>query len=388
LKTVGNRSRRIVVAPDAFKGSLSAGEVARALIRGMAHTFPDAEYVAVPVADGGEGTAQALVDATGGQMRTVTVDGPLGEPVEAFFGVLGDGVTAVVEMAAASGLPLVPPHRRNPLVASSAGTGQLIRAALDAGCRKIILGLGGSATNDGGAGMAAALGAKLLDAHGRPIPPGGAGLASLARIDVSALDPRLAETEVVAACDVDNPLTGPRGASRVFGPQKGATPAMVEQLDAALAHYGRVLARDLGIDVVHRPGAGAAGGMGAGAMAFLRARLVSGVDLVMEAVGLAEKLEGAWLAITGEGRLDGQTARGKAPAGVARLAARAGVPVIGVAGGLGPGSEEQLRPLGFAALLSVTDGPMDVETAMARAESLIEAAGRTIGALLALGQRP
>lgn len=381
-------TRRIVVAPDAFKGSLSAVRVAEALIRGMAQTFPDAEYVAVPIADGGEGTVQVLVEATGGSIHPVTVEGPLGEPVQAFFGVLGDGVTAVVEMAAASGLPLVPPERRNPLVASSVGTGQLIRAALDAGCRKIILGLGGSATNDGGAGMATALGARLLDAQGRPIPRGGEGLAFLERIDVSAMDPRLAHTEIIAATDVDNPLAGPRGASRIFGPQKGATPEMVERLDAALAHYGRVLARELGVDVAERPGAGAAGGVGAGAMAFLGARVVSGVELVMETVGLAQKLEGAWLVITGEGRLDGQTARGKAPAGVARLAAQAGVPVIGVAGSLAPDAEDQLRPLGFAALLSVTDGPMDVETAMARAEELLEAAGRTLGALLRLGQRP
>lgn len=376
---------RIVVAPDSFKGSLSSLEAAHALIRGMQEELPDVRFEAVPMADGGEGTVQALVAATGGQLREAVVTGPLGEPVRAVYGLLGDGQTAVIEMAAASGLPLVPPERRNPLVTTSAGTGELVRAALDAGCRRLILGIGGSATNDGGAGMMMALGAKLLDEAGQPIPPGAAGLEKLAKIDASGMDPRLGETQILVACDVDNPLCGPQGASAVFGPQKGATPDMIPRLDRALARYGQLLARDLGKDVAHRPGAGAAGGMGAGVMAFLEATLRPGVEIVIDVVGLQEKLRAADLVITGEGRLDAQTARGKAPAGVARVASRLGVPVLAVAGAIEPGADRLLRGQGFAALIPIVDGPMTLEAAMERTRELLEATGRRIGALLRLG---
>nr|MBP6500996.1 glycerate kinase [Thauera sp.] len=277
---------KIVIAPDSYKESLSALEVAQAVEAGFRQVFPDADYVLVPVADGGEGTVDAMVAATGGRKETVTVSGPLGEPVEAFYGLTGDGDTAVIEMAAASGLALVPPDRRNPLLTSSRGTGELIRAALDAGARRFILGIGGSATNDGGAGMVQALGARLLDLEGRELDGSGGDLARLERIDVSALDPRLAECRIEVACDVDNPLTGARGASAVFGPQKGATPEMVQALDANLARLARIVGRDLGVAVDTVPGAGAAGGMGAAMLAFFGATLKPGIEIVTAAVDL------------------------------------------------------------------------------------------------------
>lgn len=341
----------------------------------------------MPIADGGEGTVEALVTATSGTVHSIRVMGPLGEPVDAFFGVLGDSRTAVVEMAAASGLPLVPEGRRDPLRATSYGTGQLLAAALDTGCRRIILGIGGSATNDGGAGMVMALGARLLDEQGELIPLGAAGLERLHRIDASGLDPRLNEVEIVVASDVDNPLTGPEGATYVFGPQKGVKPHQLPRLDAALARFGDIIARDLGVDVAQRPGAGAAGGMGAAAMAFFGAALRPGADIVLDTVGFPAAVAGADAVLTGEGRLDAQTARGKGPAAVARLASQAGVPVIGVAGSVEAGADDALRELGFVTLLSIVDGPMDVKEAMERGESLLERTGRIIGSLLAVGRR-
>jgi len=261
---------KIVIAPDSFKGSLTALEAANAIEDGFRRVFPEAEIVKVPMADGGEGTVQSLVDATGGRIVKRIVTGPLGDKVEAQFGILGDGKTAVIEMASASGLPLIPPHKRNPMVTTTYGTGELIKAALDMDCRKFIIGIGGSATNDGGGGMAQALGVKLLDKDGNDIPFGGKGLLKLNRIDISTLDPRIAESEIVVACDVDNPLTGPRGAARVYSPQKGATPEMVEILEKALERFAEVVKRDLGKDVKNIPGAGAAGGLGAGLMASTR----------------------------------------------------------------------------------------------------------------------
>ena len=326
---------KIVIAPDSYKESLSALEVAQAVEAGFRQVFPDADYVLVPVADGGEGTVDAMVAATGGRKETVTVSGPLGEPVEAFYGLTGDGDTAVIEMAAASGLALVPPDRRNPLLTNSRGTGELIRAALDAGARGFILGIGGSATNDGGAGMVQALGARLLDLEGRELDGSGGDLARLERIDVSALDPRLAECRIEVACDVDNPLTGARGASAVFGPQKGATPEMVQALDANLARLARIVGRDLGVAVDTVPGAGAAGGMGAAMLAFFGATLKPGIEIVTAAVDLDTHVRDADLVITGEGRIDFQTVHGKTPIGVARVAKRHGKPVIGIAGSLG-----------------------------------------------------
>ncbi|MGB9859376.1 MAG: glycerate kinase, partial [Moorellaceae bacterium] len=272
--------RRIVIAPDSFKESLDAPQVAAAIAAGIKRVLPEVETVEVPLADGGEGLTTTLVAATGGRLMTATVTGPLGEPVTAKWGILGDGRTAVIEMAQASGLPLVPKEKRNPLYTTTYGTGELIRQALEEGCRRLIVGIGGSATNDGGAGMAQALGVKLLDQSGQDIPWGGIGLERLARIEMQDLDPRVKEAEILVACDVDNPLCGPRGASAVYGPQKGATPEMVRRLDAALAHLADIIARDLGLQVRDLPGAGAAGGLGAGLVAFLGATLRRGIELV------------------------------------------------------------------------------------------------------------
>ena len=276
---------RVLVAPDSFKGSAAALAVAQAMARGVRAVFPEAEVLPVPIADGGEGTVEALVVATGGALREATVTGPLGQPVVARWGVLGDGETAVVEMAAASGLPLVPRERRDPRRTTTRGTGELMRAALDAGSRKLVVGIGGSATNDGGTGMARALGARFLGPDGAELPEGGAALARLDRVDLSGLDPRLAGAELLVACDVDNPLTGPRGASAVYGPQKGATPEMVRELDAALCRFAERAREATGRDVAGRPGAGAAGGLGAGLLFFTPARLRPGVEIVLEATG-------------------------------------------------------------------------------------------------------
>ena len=375
---------RVVIAPDSFKGSATAQQVAAALAAGWHREWPETHIDAVPVADGGEGTVDAMVHATSGRFAEAFVTGPLGEPVTARYGILGDGATAVIEMAAASGLTLVPAHARDPRRTTTRGTGELILAALDAGCRRIIVGIGGSATNDGGAGMAQALGVRLLDEAGNDLPPGGGALRRLARIDVSGLDPRVREAELVVACDVDNPLTGPRGASRVFGPQKGATPDMVDELDAALTHYAAVILRDLGLDVTKLPGAGAAGGLGAGLVAFCGATLRPGAAIVLEAVGLERYVRVADLVITGEGRLDGQSAAGKAPVAVARLAKRWGKPVIAVAGALGDDADE-LATTGIDAAVAITARPMSLEEAMARTEELLEACGRRLARLVRVG---
>ncbi len=361
---------RIVIAPQGFKGSLTATEIARAIEQGVKRALPAVETVIVPVADGGDGTLQALVDSSGGHVQAATVTGPLGKPVAAQWGSLGDGATAVIEMARASGLALLKLEERDPLLATTRGTGDLIRVALDSGNRKFIVGIGGSATNDGGAGMAQALGARLLDAQGRDLPPGGAALARLARIDVSGMDRRLKESKITVACDVNNPLCGPTGASAIFGPQKGATPEMVRQLDAALSHYADVIERDMGADVRNRPGAGAAGGLGSGLMAFLKAELRPGVDIVLEAVDLEGKLPGADLVITGEGQIDRSTAFNKAPVGVARFAKKRGIPVIAIAGSLGEGFH-QMHDLGIDAVFSLVNGPMPLADAMARTRELI-----------------
>jgi glycerate kinase len=364
---------KIVVAPDSYKGSLSAVAVADAIARGAAAVFPGAQIARVPVADGGEGTVEALVVATGGHVEERTVRGPLGEPVRARWGVLGGAGGAVVEMAAASGLPLVLPARRDPRVTSTYGTGELLRAALDAGVRRVVLGIGGSATNDGGAGLARALGVRFLDAAGAELPEGGAALARLDRIDLSGLDPRLSEVELEVACDVDNPLTGPRGASAIYGPQKGATPELVRVLDAALERYAAVARAATGRDVAGRPGAGAAGGLGAGLLFFTPARLRPGVEIVLEAAGFDALVRGADLVVTGEGRTDFQTAMGKAPAGVAAAAKRHGVPVVCLAGGLGDGADDVLAR-GVDALASTVPSPMTLEEAVLGGAALVEAA--------------
>jgi glycerate 2-kinase len=364
---------KVVIAPDSFKECLAAEAVAAAMAEGVRAAAPKARVVCVPMADGGEGTVRALVAATGGTLRRATVTGPLGEPVESEFGLLGGGRTAVIEMAAASGLPLVPANRRDPTRTTTFGTGELIRAALDLGVRRLILGVGGSATVDGGAGMAQALGVGLLDAAGRPIGPGGGELARLARIDRASRDPRLATVACDVASDVTNPLVGPHGAALVYGPQKGATPAMVRRLDAALGRLADVIERDLGLGVRDLPGAGAAGGLGAGLVAFLGARLRPGVELVADAVGLKRKLRGAALVLVGEGRLDAQTAFGKVPVGVARVAAGMGIPVVALAGSLGKGWEA-VHAAGITACFGIADGPMPLAEAIRRAPELLRRA--------------
>ncbi len=367
---------RVLIAPDKFKGSLTAPEAARALAAGVRAAAPDADCDLAPMADGGEGTTQALVEATGGRYLEASVTGPAGDPVRARFGLLGDGQTAVLEMANASGLGLIDASRRDPFRTTTRGTGELILRALDAGARRIILGIGGSATNDGGTGMAQALGLRLLDAEGAQLGPGGGPLAALDRIDASGRDPRLDGVELRVACDVDNPLVGPRGASAVFGPQKfdparPATPEQIGQLDANLGRWATVLARDLDRVVADHPGAGAAGGLGAGLLACAGGRLQPGIDLVIEAVGLADRMQAADLCLTGEGALDVQSASGKTVVGVARLARSAGVPTLALAGTIGPGAERALE-LGVTAYFSICPGPCTLEAAMRSAPELLQ----------------
>lgn len=352
---------RVVVAPDSFKEALPARQVCEAIARGLRRVMPDAQIDLVPMADGGEGTVDALIAATGGQLHRTTVTGPLGEPVDAAWGLLGDGSgTAVLEMAAASGLTLVPPGRRDPLVTTTLGTGELIVAALDSGARRILIGIGGSATNDGGAGAAQAVGVRFIDGRGRALPRGlsGGSLGEIVRIDLSARDPRIGRVPIEAACDVDNPLCGPRGASAVYGPQKGATPEQVRLLDANLAHLAEVIKRDLGTDVRDIPGAGAAGGLGAGLIAFFDATLRPGIQMVMDALRFSERIAGADLIITGEGRLDRQSMMGKLIEGVGRAAKATGVPVIALVGSTGPGADEALEVLDGYHCISPPDTPL------------------------------
>ncbi|HKW23917.1 MAG TPA: glycerate kinase [Ktedonobacterales bacterium] len=376
----------IVVAPQSLKGSLDAPDVGEAIADGIRRVWPDADIRVVPVADGGEGTVRALVAATGGALRHARVTGPLGEPVDAEYGMLGGNRagTAVIEMAAASGLPLVPPEKRDPRMTTTRGTGELIVAALDAGVGRILIGIGGSATNDGGAGMAQALGARLLDAQSNELPAGGAALAHLARIDASGLDPRLKDVEAQVASDVTNPLCGPEGASAVYGPQKGATPEMVSELDAALAHYGEILKRDLGADVARVPGAGAAGGLGAGLLAFAHAQLVPGAQLVLETLDFAHTLDGAALVFTAEGQLDSQTAYGKAVGAVAAAARKANARVVALAGSV-TADDAALEKLGIDVALSITSGPMTLEASMANTARLLTDAAARATRLIALG---
>lgn len=372
-----------LLAPDSFKESLSAKQVCMALEEGLRDAFPDAIYVHVPMADGGEGTMQSLVDATGGDLFTTTVRGPDGTSVEAQFAILGDGTTGVIEMASASGLGLVPAQARDPRTASTYGTGQLISACLDRGVSRLIIGLGGSATNDAGAGLAQALGARLVDADGADLPPGGAALARLARIDTRGVDPRLADLRIDAACDVTNPLCGPDGASAVYGPQKGASPSMVVELDGALRRFAQVVAADLGPDVAEVPGAGAAGGLGAGLLAFTQAELRRGVDIVIEHTGLARQVEAADVVITGEGRIDSQTPFGKTPFGVARMARAAGKPVIGIAGCLGDGFEVLYQDT-FDVILPIIGRLDSLEATLAAGHENLRRTARNVGHLLKL----
>lgn len=375
---------RIVIAPDSFKGSLSAVDVARAMEQGILTVFPGAEVRKVPIADGGEGTVEALVLATGGRIFKNQVMGPLGNAVEACWGILGDGETAVIEMASASGLTLVLEGKRNPRITTTYGTGQLIKTAMDMGLRKFIIGIGGSATNDGGVGMACALGLKFLDANGNTLPNGGAALANLARIDLTDADPRLAETAILVACDVNNPLCGPQGASAVYGPQKGADADMIVELDHALKKYADIAKLATGKDVAERPGAGAAGGLGAGFMFFTDAILKPGVEIVLEATGFASIVKQASFVITGEGRTDYQTAHGKAPVGVAKIASQYNVPTFCLSGGLGNGCDAVLDQ-GISGLMSIVPQPMPLDRCMAMAAELIQTSTVRLGRLVKVG---
>ena len=343
---------KIVVAPNSFKGSLSAAEAAAAIARGVREAIPDAEVIEIPVADGGEGTVDALVSSRKGTYKEVEVEGPLGDPVLATYGLIDGGRTGVVELASASGLTLIPVERRDPRRASTYGFGQLLEAVHRQGVASIIAGIGGSATNDGGAGMAQALGYRLLDAGGRDLPRGGVALARLDQIDRSGFDLDWRSVSLMVASDVTNPLTGPQGATYVYGPQKGADPDAVRELDQALAHLAVVIERDIGKQVADIPGAGAAGGAGAGLVAFLDAKLVKGAPLVVDASGFDQALNGARLVITGEGRVDGQTAFGKAPGEVAKRAKSAGIPTLLLAGSRGPGWES-LSSMGVTSVVTL-----------------------------------
>jgi glycerate kinase len=382
---------KIVIAPQAFKGCLSAWQVARAIERGIKRAWPEAECILLPVADGGEGTVQALVTATGGRTIPTRVSGPLGAPVSSFFGILGDPsqnepLTAVIEVAAACGLPLLPLNARNPRITTTRGVGELIRKAVEWGCRRLIIGLGGSATNDGGAGMAQSLGVSLRDRRGHELPPGGAALERLAHISVAHLLSRLRNVEVLAASDVSNPLCGPEGATAIYGPQKGAKPAMIAELDHALAHYAAIIKRDLHKDVRDVPGAGAAGGLGAGLMAFLNARLTPGAPLILDMMRMDDHLREASLVFTAEGRIDKQTAYGKSVATVAERAKKQDVPVIALAASLGQGYEA-LYENGISAMLPLPDTAMNIATSMRRGEELLVAAAERAMRLVGVGCR-
>ncbi|SDO71809.1 glycerate kinase [Desulforhopalus singaporensis] len=372
---------KIVIAPDSFKESLSAVEVANQISAGFRMVYPDAELVQLPIADGGEGTVDAMIAATSGSRVEIEVTGPLADPVAAFYGITGDGTTAVIEMAAASGLALVPEELRNPLLTTSYGTGELINHALDKGIRRFIIGIGGSATNDAGAGMLQALGVGLLDDSGRPIGFGGGELARIETIDISELDPRLRECDIQVACDVNNPLIGPEGASQTFAPQKGGDALMVSLLETNLAHFARRVADNLGQDIAALPGGGAAGGMGAALAAFGGGRLRPGIEIIIDAVDLKTALIDADLVITGEGRMDGQSIYGKAPVGVARVAAEHGIPVIALAGSLGQGAEKVLD-CSIDAIFSISPGPGSLAKAFDEAAENLLFLARNIGAVI------
>ena len=380
---LGRSKIKIIIAPQSFKGSADAVKAALAMEKGVKAAGPGIETVLLPMADGGTGTVRAIVEATRGRLIYTEATGPLGDKVTAAWGITGDGSAAIIEMAAASGLALVPAGKLNPMIATTYGTGELIKAALESGCRKIIVGLGDSATVDGGVGMARALGVKFLDRGGRQIGPGGGSLAGLRRIDISGRHPLADEAEIIGACDVTNPLCGPNGAAAVYGPQKGADPEMVAALDLALENYAAVVKQDIGKDVKDIPGAGAAGGMGAGLVALLNAKLRRGIEIMCEVTGFDRQLEGADLLLTGEGRLDYQTSFGKTVAGLALRAKAAGVPVVAICGELGPGYRSSYE-YGIGSAMSILPGPRSLDEAMTDAEDLIADAAERAVRLFAL----
>lgn len=384
---------KIVVAPDSFKECLSAAAVAQAIGEGLQAAWASAgprdeplEIVPVPMADGGEGTVETVLAAGGGERRIVTVTGPLGQKAQASYGLLADGKTAVIEMASAAGLHLVPLENRDPTKTTTYGVGEVILAALDAGARKVLIGIGGSSTTDGGTGCAQTLGWRFLDEVGQEIrePMAGGLLARVRRIDRGSVDPRLAVTEILVACDVDNPLTGPQGSAAIYGPQKGATPEMVRLLDEGLVHLAGLIRRDLGTDVERMPGAGAAGGLGAGLVAFCGARICRGIESVAQTVDLAGKVVGADLVITGEGRLDSQSLRGKVIWGVASVASRFGVPTVAIAGQVSSSQEDWSSLL--AGWLCIIDRPMPLQQALVEAPRLLRNAGEQVLRLYLLGR--
>ncbi|MEW5974698.1 MAG: glycerate kinase [Acidobacteriota bacterium] len=366
-----DRPIRILVAPNAFKESLTAMEAAQAISRGVLKVHPKAKIFRIPIADGGDGTLEAVVAGTSGSVRKARVLDPLGRKITAEYGLTGDGKTAIIEMSRASGLALVPPGRRNPMKTTSFGTGQLIRAALDAGVRNIILGIGGSATVDGGIGALQALGIRLLNGNGKPVAAGGEGLVALRGIDCRSMHSALRKAKLLVACDVDNPLIGPKGAAAVFGPQKGATAPMVRQLDKALARFGKLIERTFGRDVSRIPGTGAAGGIAGSFKGILGAELRPGSELIFDLLKVNQILPKVDLVITGEGRIDFQTPFGKGPGMLAKLASRHGLPVIGIAGSVAD-QIENLYQEGFSAIFSIVKGPMELRDAMQEAASLME----------------
>lgn len=349
---------------------MTAIEAADAIAIGISKTAPGAKLIKLPLSDGGEGLVDTLVRATGGAVLQSRVTGPLGSPVDAKWGLTEDGAKAVIEMSAASGLNLVPEEKRNPSITSTYGTGELIKAALDEGCREILIGIGGSATNDGGAGMARALGINFYDSKKKPLQEGGLELGKLESIDLTGIDARLKDTKILVASDVDNPLTGPNGASVIYGPQKGAPPEITEKLDQALKKYADAIKRETGKDIDSLPGAGAAGGLGAGLIAFLGAELRPGIELVLDALNFDHHLEGCFIMVTGEGKLDEQSLHGKAPIGAARRALKKKVPVIALAGSIS-GSREGFHDHGITACFAIADGPLSLEESQARGPELL-----------------
>jgi glycerate kinase len=375
---------KIIIAPDSFKGSNTSIRVAGLVERGIRKVYPDAEVVKIPIADGGEGTVEAVVLGGEGEYRDLEVRGPLDDPVKARYGVLSGG-RAVIEMAAASGLPLLPDSKRNPLLTTTYGTGQLIKAALDEGCREFLIGIGGSATTDGGMGMAAALGYSFKDDAGQELGYAGKDLERLADIDTSSADPRLKESRFTVACDVTNPLYGKEGAAYIYGPQKGATPEMVERLDKGLRHFAEVLEGAFGRDISQEPGSGAAGGLGAGLMIFCGAQLKSGIDAVLDIVGFDRHMDSTDLVITGEGAIDGQSTYGKVPVGVAKRVSRYDVPVLAIVGDIGAGAENVYN-FGIHGIMSTVNRAMPLKEAMAQSSELLEDAAERMMRIVRIGQ--
>ena len=369
----GEFHMKIIIASDSFKGSLSSIEVCKAASEGIKTVAPDCEVVMLPIADGGEGTLEAMTFATGGSIITAQCSNPVGDLISSHYSISGDGKTAVIEMAKASGLYLIPKEKRNPYFTTTYGVGELIIHGLDKGCRNFIVGIGGSATNDGGVGMLQALGFRFLDCHGQELERGGRGLSKLHKIDISMKDKRLDECTFKIACDVDNTLCGPKGASHVFGPQKGATPEMASELDDILAHYAQTIERDLGKSVLEIKGGGAAGGLGTAFVAFLDAVLVSGVELILDSLNFSQELQGVDLVITGEGQMDEQTQYGKVPMGVSRRAKEENIPVVAIVGSIS-GDLTALYRVGLTAAFSVVNKPMTLDDAMDNAYDLVKQA--------------